>query len=87
MNQNELRPTESEVIIGRLRKKIVKLMEQRDGYKNELVHYREVLDHHTFREREYKDYNARIKERERVKALETRVKEQEELIKLLRKEE
>ena len=86
MNQNELRPTESEVIIGRLRKKIVKLMDQRDGYKNELVHYRKVLDHHSFREREYKDYNARIKERERVKALETRVKEQEELIKLLRKE-
>jgi ppGpp synthetase/RelA/SpoT-type nucleotidyltranferase len=84
---NDPRPPESEVIIGRLRKKIVKLMEQRDGYKNELVHYREVLDHHTFREREYKDYNARIKERERVKALETRVKEQEELIKLLRKEE
>ena len=84
---NDPKPPESEVIIGRLRKRIVKLMEQRDEYKNQLIHYREVLDHHPFIEREYKTYNERIKERERVKALETRVKEQEELIKLLRKEQ
>jgi hypothetical protein len=83
---NELRPTEAAVTMGRLRKRIAKLMHQRDGYKNQLIHYREVLDHHPFREREYKDYNARIKERERVKALETRVVEQAELIKLLRKD-
>jgi hypothetical protein len=87
MNQNELRPTESEVIIGRLRKKIVNLMDQRDSYKKQLEHYKIVVGGDWHIERRYNKYQDMKNELQRVRDLETRVKEQEELIKLLRKEQ
>jgi hypothetical protein len=84
---NELKPTESEVIIGRLRKRIVKLMEQRDSYKNQLEHYKIVVGGDWHIEKRYTRFQDAKNEQQRVRGLETRVKEQEELIKLLRKEQ
>lgn len=78
------RPTESEVTIGRLKKRIAKLQEQRDSYKKQLEHYKIVLDTHPWIERKHRTYTEGIAERQRVRDLETRVKEQEELIKLLK---
>ena len=83
---NESVPVKSEVAIGRLKKKIAKLQNQRDGYKQQLEYYKAVMDKHTYIERNYKAYTEQVKERQRIKGLEARVKEQEELIKLLRKE-
>jgi hypothetical protein len=84
---SDSRPPESEVIIGRLRKRIVKLMDQRDGYKNQLEHYKIVVGGDWHIERRYDKFQDMKNERQRVRDLETRVKEQEELIKLLRKEQ
>ena len=81
---NNPRPPESEVIIGRLRKRIVKLMEQRDCYKNQLEHYKIVVGGDWHIERRYDKFQDMKNEQQRVRDLETRVKEQEELIKLLK---
>jgi hypothetical protein len=75
-----------EVTIGRLRKRIVKLMDQRDGYKKQLEHYKVVVGSDWRIEQRYNRFQEVKSEHQRVRALETRVKEQEELIKLLRKE-
>ena len=83
---NESVPGKLEVAIGRLKKKIAKLQNQRDGYKQQLEYYKTVMDKHTYIERNYKAYTEQVKERHRIKDLEARVKEQEELIKLLKKE-
>lgn len=82
---NELKPTESEVIIGRLRKRIIKLMDQRDGYKKQLEHYKVVVGGDWRIEHRYKKWTEFKAETQRVRGLETRVKEQEDLIKLLKK--
>ena len=81
------RPPESEVTIGRLKKRISKLQEQRDSYKKQLEHYKIVVGGDWRIERRYDTFQDMKNERQRVRALETRVKEQEELIKLLRKEQ
>jgi uncharacterized coiled-coil protein SlyX len=82
---NELRPTEAQVVIGRLRKKIAKLMKQRDEYKNQLEYYKVVLDTHPWIERKHRTYTEGIAERKRIKDMETRLVEQAELITLLKK--
>lgn len=84
---NELKPTESEVTIGRLRKRIVKLMDQRDEYKKQLEHYKVVVGGDWHIEHRHKTWTETKAERLRVRDMETRLKEQEELIKLLRKEQ
>jgi hypothetical protein len=61
-------------------------MEQRDGYKNELEHYKVVVGSDCRIEQRYNRFQDVKNEHKRVRDLETRVKEQEELIKLLRKE-
>lgn len=81
---NELTPTKSEVAIGRLKKKIAKLQNQRDGYKKDLEHYKKVVGSDWHIEHRYNKYQAWLEERKRVSGLEARVKEQEELIKLLK---
>jgi exonuclease III len=81
------RPPESEVTIGRLKKRISKLQEQRDSYKKQLEHYKIVVGGDWNIERRYNKYQDMKNELQRVRDLETRVKEQEELIKLLRKEQ
>lgn len=78
--------TDPEVTIGRLRKRIVKLMDQRDGYKKQLDHYKVVVGSDWRIEHRYNRFQDWTTEIKRVRALETRVKEQEELIKLLRKQ-
>ena len=80
------RPPESEVTIGRLKKRISKLQEQRDSYKKQLEHYKVVVGSDWRIEQRYNRFQDVKNEHQRVRALETRVKEQEELIKLLRKE-
>lgn len=81
---NYPRPTDAEVTIGRLRKRIVELMDQRDSYKKQLEHYKIVVGGDWHIERRYNNFQDMKNERQRVRDLETRVKEQEELIKLLR---
>lgn len=83
---NELNPTESEVTIGRLKKRICKLQDQRDSYKKEMEHYKKVVGSDWRIEHRYNKYQDWIDENKRVRGLEARVKEQAELIKLLRKE-
>lgn len=84
MSQSNLTaPSTSDVIIGRLQKKVAKLQKQRDHYKQQVVHYKEVMDAHPMTEYRYKKYKEMIAEQEYVKALETRVKEQAQLIQLL----
>lgn len=74
-----------EVTIGRLKKRIAKLQHQRDGYHKQLAHYKVVVGNDWHIEHRYKKYQDWIDENKRVRALEARVKEQEELIKLLKK--
>lgn len=84
---NDPRPTESEVIIGRLRKRIIQLMDQRDSYKKQLEHYKIVVGGDWRIEHRYKTWTETKAERQRVRDMETRLKEQEELIKLLREKQ
>lgn len=81
------RPTDAEVTIGRLKKRICKLQEQRDGYKKQLEHYKIVVGGDWHIEHRHKTWTETKAERQRVRDMETRLKEQEELIKLLRKEQ
>lgn len=77
--------TDPEVTIGRLRKRIVKLMDQRDSYKKQLDHYKVVVGGDWRIENRYNRFQDWTTEIKRVRALETRVKEQEQLIKELNK--
>ena len=77
----------SEVTIGRLRKRIAKLQEQRDSYKEKLGYYEKVISMQPYIERRYQSFTEMKAEIARVRALEARVKEQEKLIKLLMKNE
>lgn len=82
MDQNH-RPTTSVVKIGRLQRKLEKTKQQRDHYKELYEHYANVISMHPYLERRWESYQEMVKERERIKQLEKRVKEQEQLIKLL----
>lgn len=81
--QSDLAPSADQVTIGRLRKKITKLLQQRDNFAKQLTHYQHVLSMQPHLTTRYEAYEKLKAERERVKALEKRVKEQELLIKLL----
>lgn len=74
-----------DIRIGRLEKKIRKLIQQKDFHKERHEYYAKVISMQPYIERRWKNYEERIKEQERVKDLENRVKEQEALIKLLQK--
>jgi phage shock protein A len=75
--------SKSDVKIGRLERKIEKLKQQRDYYKNHFEHYKHVISMQPYLERRLTSYEENKKELERIKGLEARVKEQEKLIKLL----
>lgn len=79
----EITPSRDQVAVGRLKKKIAKLLQQRETLTTQLAHYRHVLDVSPFIENRYDRYEDRKREQERVKALEARVQEQAALIKLL----
>lgn len=80
---NSTRPSTSDIKIGRLLKKNEKLREQRDHARKQLHHYREVISTQPYLETRYKTYTDAQIERARVKDLEKRVKEQEQLIIML----
>ena len=85
MSQSSWTPlSTSEIREGRLLKRIRKLTQQRDFYKQRHDHYAKVISLQPYLERRYEDYERR-KEREKYfKDLEARCKEQELLIKVLR---
>lgn len=68
------------VVIGRLQKKITKLQKQRDFFSQRCTHYAEVVRLHSYMERTYKSVQEARNERERVRGLEQRIKEQAMLI-------
>lgn len=75
--------TPEAVTIGRLRKRIERLQKQRDFWRKRSDDYTVVLNMHPYIERSVADYRARVAERERVKGLEQRIKEQAILIQKL----
>lgn len=78
---NEL--TKDQVTIGRLRRKIERLITQREYHKQQHTHYNKVIGMQPYIERRYEQYQDRLKEQSRIKDMEKRVKEQEILIGLL----
>ena len=81
----ENKPTPHEVQIGRLKRKLNKVKDQRDRAKSLLEHYKKVISMQPHLESRYKTYTDRLAERERVRNLEKRVEEQAKLIELLQK--
>lgn len=79
-------PSTSDVRIGRLLKKIEKLKKQRDYHQQKHTYYAKVISMQPYLERRFESYSEMKEERERVKALEKRVKEQEQLITMMNKE-
>ena len=75
------------VLLARARKKVSRLIVQRDHWKREYGCLHEVLDNFPQIRRERDKYNHALAERARVSALEARVKEQAALIELMRKEQ
>lgn len=80
MNDKEIKPTKHEIEIGRLNKKLNKVLDQRNKARAELDHYKHVISMQPHLVTRYEDYQDRIAERQRVKDLEDRVKEQATLI-------
>ena len=79
----EIMPSRDQVVVSRLKRKIAKLLQQRETLTAQVAHYRHVLDVSPFIENSYDRYEDRKREQERVKVLEARVQEQAALIKLL----
>ncbi len=72
-----------DVLIGRLRRKIERLIKQREFHKQKHEHYAKVIGMQPYIEKRYEQYQDRLKEYARIKDMEKRVKEQEILIGLL----
>lgn len=73
------------VKIGRLYKKVERLKEQRDYWKQRATAYETVMSWHSGIRSSYDAYKERQAEREHMRALEARVKEQALLISKLQK--
>jgi biopolymer transport protein ExbB/TolQ len=71
------------VKIGRLEKKIRKLKQQLAASTSLNETYKEVLNNHSWIDRAHKSYKEALEERERIRNLEARVKEQSILIRKL----
>ena len=82
----ENRPSTSEVREGRLLKKIEKLKNQRDHHKQKHEYYAKVISMQPYIEKRYVSYEDAKTERQRIKDLEARNKEQAQLIAALNKE-
>jgi predicted restriction endonuclease len=82
----ENRPSTSEIREGRLLKKIAKLQQQRDYHKQKHEYYAKVISMQPYLEKRYVSYEDAKIERQRVKDLEARNKEQAQLIAMLSKE-
>ena len=85
MESTEL--THAQVVIGRLRKRIAKLQQQRDAAREENVLYRRILNLHPHLETRFETYAEIQQKRAYVESLERRVREQEKLIEMMMKEE
>ena len=72
-----------QVIIGRLRKKIKRLIKQREHHKQQHEHYATVISIQPHLESRYNRYTEYKEEQARAKEMEQRLKEQEMLIRLL----
>jgi len=86
MNETDEKPSHWEVQYGRLQKKMVKLRQQRDHWKERTDFLNEVLRLYPYAERSWKDYQQRIKDQKELQDLRKRVNEQELLIDRLVKE-
>jgi ppGpp synthetase/RelA/SpoT-type nucleotidyltranferase len=75
---------EHQVVIGRLTKRIAKLTQQREFFRQRCVHYAEVLNLHQSIEIRHRSFTEQMAERERIRGLEQRIKEQALLIEKLR---
>lgn len=71
------------VKVGRQQRKIDKLKNARDHFKQLAAQYKTVLSHFPHIQRAYDRYTDHVNEQKRVKNLEQRVKEQEMLIRYL----
>lgn len=78
--------TDPNVTIGRLRRRIEKLKQQRDHFREQADLRQQMIEIAPFIERRWKTYTEMTTEQARVKALEQRVKEQAALIERLMKE-
>lgn len=74
------------VRIGRLERRIKKLTQQRDHYKEQAELRQKMIDIAPYVERRWKSHTEAVAESKRVKALEQRVKEQALLIERMIKE-
>lgn len=73
----------SDVIIGRLKKKIAKLQRARDFHKGKHEHYAKVISMQPYLEQRFNKYEERVADFNRNKSNEARLKEQEYLIRHL----
>ena len=84
MSEAEItRPSTEEIRENRLKKKIERLKKQRDHYQEQCNYYSKVLSMQPYLEKRYETYQEMVRERERIKGLEQRVKEQALLIRVL----
>lgn len=77
--------TPDQIKIGRIQRKLTRALAQRDLYKRQCEHYKEVLDKSPFITQRHRNYIEYLKERQVVKELEIRVSEQALLIEKLRR--
>lgn len=77
--------TPDEIKFNRVLKKYERALKQRDHYKQKVTYYEKVLSMQPYLKSRYETYIDMKAERERIKGLETRVKEQAALIEFLQK--
>ena len=75
--------TEESVTIGRLKKKILKLQKQRDHFKERDTLTNRMLSLYPYIKSSYESYKKAEAAQNRLKELETRVREQDLLIRIL----
>lgn len=75
--------TPDQIKIGRLEKKIKKLIQQRDHFKQEFDRYFKIFAEQQWIAHHHRSYNEFLKERKELADLKARVTEQELLIKAL----
>lgn len=75
--------TSTEVKLGRVEKRLRKVVKQRDYYKKQLEHYQSVIALQPYMLMQYNSYEKRRQEYEELKMLRKRVQEQSALISLM----
>jgi hypothetical protein len=75
--------TEESVTIGRLKKKILKLQKQRDYFREQNTLCNSMLSLHPYIKRDYETHKKAEAAQNRLKELESRVREQDLLIRVL----